>query len=78
MRLLPVRNAGLLKQNKCRPILESFFISAPVAARYFVPKQGFVVSIVHIQINTVHQSRGKRMNLTKHEIESMDGTVERI
>ena len=53
----PVRSAGLPKPSKCRPILESFYISAPVAARYFILKQGFAVSIVPMQTNTVHPNK---------------------
>ena len=66
----PVRNAGLPKPSKCRLIRESFYISAPVAARYFIPKQEFVVSIVPTQINTAQQNKGKKMCIImKHEID---------
>jgi len=66
--LLPVQNAGLRKPNKCRLILESFFINVSVVARYFIPKKGFAVSIVHMQINTVRQCRGKDKNCKKNAL----------
>jgi hypothetical protein len=49
--LLFVRNVDLQKMSKCRLILESFFINAPVAAQYSAPKRVIVVSSVHIQLN---------------------------
>jgi len=72
MQRLLVRNAGLPKPSKCRPILESLVISAPVAAQYFIPKWEFVVSIVPMQINTVQQNNGKKMCITKNEIVRVD------
>ena len=65
---LPVRNAGLPKPSKCRPTLESFFTSVPVAAQHSVPKREFAVCIVHTQIDIVHQNKKKKMNLAKHNI----------
>jgi len=64
----------LPKPSKCRLIRESFFINAPVVVRYFVPKQEFVVSIVHIPINTVHQSRERMLKMDKLLTPSAFGT----
>ena len=66
MQRLLVRNVGLRKPSKCHLILESFYISAPVAAQSFIPRQEFAVSIVHILINTVRPNRGNMLKLHKH------------
>ena len=86
-----VRNVGLRKPSKCHLILESFYISAPVAAQSFIPRQEFAVSIVHILINTVRPNRGNMLKLHKHnprtsheqemvkrEIESTDERIDRL
>ena len=59
---------GLKNKRQCRPILESFYINAPVAAQSFIPRQELAVRIVPIQINTVHPNRGKRHELSKEAI----------
>ena len=52
---------GFAKPNKCRLILESLFINAPVAAQCFVLKREFAVSIVRMQINTAPPSKKKNI-----------------
>ena len=68
----PVHNAGLPKPGKCRPILKSFSISAPVAVRCFVLEQATAVGIVHIQISIV------RLNREKHKIESTERMIDNL
>ncbi len=68
----PVHNAGLPKANKCRLILESFSMNAPVAARYFGQKQAIAVCIVHMQISIV------RPNREKHKIESTERMIDNL
>jgi hypothetical protein len=74
---LLVRNAVLQKPSKCRPIPESFFISVPVAAQCFTPRQGIAVPFVRTQTNIVHPNRGKKMNLTQLEILRKDKKIDR-
>jgi hypothetical protein len=75
----PVRSAASPNQSKCRPILESFFISAPDAAQCFVPGPGFAASIAHMPISIVRPCRGKNQGMVKCEIEpSTDKAIDKI
>jgi len=57
MQSSPVRNAGMPRLKKCRPILESFSINAPVAARRFDPKPVTAMFIVRMLTSLVRQNK---------------------